>query len=853
MADTTEFNQNEIRSRLEKIIERDGVDGIRQVGLFTSRCALRILPLLAINNQELFFSEKQRQHLMAVWRACLIRLGDIADHVVVFDRAIVANATADAAAVIAIYAKADDAVTAAKAAAKAADVVKAARAAAVRGSIVEAAAAATSYAVIDSHSIILFELKLLERESKLTLDMPLWLEHKNPLLDQVKNFQSACEILRLGQIAKDYQALLEGGERAVTVAKSWGDYETLWEEVQKYPDQPPETAQEYVVDSINGNPAPAADHIHHPGSAYWAEALPDQDHLNRGPLVDAVSQWIGDKANQQHITLGLFGHWGSGKSTFLKLLNDKLTDANRQQDTQIIWGEFNAWRYEHSENIQAGIAQEVVTALKAGLGWGNRLWLTCRYVWKQHWRQLLLLLTWLLVTAGLAFWVLETDATASKGIPRALLIPPMVLLALMWVFKFIKQATSHPLANILKTYLRLPHFGEHLGTIPVMHEQIKVLLSIRLTIVDRPFWKVLTKKPKQRFVFVVDDLDRCSPEGVVKTLEAVRLVMDLPNVVVIIAIDPRVALAALALHYEKLSEHHTADPVSIARDYLGKVVHVPIVLEEPPETDIHAYLDQHLWKDDEAVPEESARMPRVRADTTAASDRPQPGAGSGTDSTTETGTETSTETNAASSEDNQPEHSARAASLEANGAMNPATAAESDPAAESLQRPAIRLTGLSPAQKQTFKHWISVFRFSNPRQIKRLNNAYALVRLRYTEDQPLVEGDDHEFQSGQFPRLVIMHWLEYVQELSTEDRCVLLACFEEGAVIDPVFGESANQEPLFKKERQRHIRLWQQVREAVPDDELFLLAYRETRAFVLPAVERVIPKSQSENTTANNS
>jgi energy-coupling factor transporter ATP-binding protein EcfA2 len=821
MAGNSEFNREEIRSRLEKIIERDGERGRQQVGLFASRCALRIYPM-AIDQK--IFHPRQRLHLVALWRVGLAAICLQARKDVSYDSLIAITVAAndiedsneypeEKTALIRSFTSAAFSFTADQSSFPAFAVD----------------AAASAFSLTHDDAPILQDLDNLELQSGLSLSDPLWPDQKTPLQKQIGRLMSACQELGLSQITKDYQVLLDGGKQVVVVAKSWNDYERLWEEVQKHPDLPPAKVQESVSESANSKTSDEASEkiIHSPGFAYWSESIADQDHLNRGALVDALSHWISHKANKQHITLGLFGHWGAGKSTFLKLLKDKLIEPESSQDTQIIWGEFNAWRYEHSDNIQAGIAQEVVGALKEQLSWRDRLELTARYIWKKHKLQLLALSTWLAVTAGITLWVWGADASATKGISRALIVPPMLLLALLWTFKFIKQATSHPLANILKTYLRLPHFGEHLGTIPVMHEQIKALLSIRLAMVNRPFWKVFTKKPEQRFVFVVDDLDRCSPEGVVKTLEAVRLVMDLPNVVVIIAIDPRVALAALALHYEKLSEHHTADPVSIARDYLGKVMHVPIVLEEPPQQDIHAYLEQHLWADESAS---EVSEPLVEKDNAAALDA----------SLEPIVPDVTEPSDTAVFEEIPDTEKAEETAIPQLPVTDP-----TPPAISSVTR-------LSPLQKQAFKHWVDVFRFSNPRQIKRLNNAYALIRLRYPEDQPVTVGDNTGFAPSMFPRLAVMLWLEYVHEQSTEDRCVLLACFEEDTVNDPVFVEAETQQPAQIKAQQRHADLWKQVREAVSEDKQLLSAYRETRAFVLPAVERVVtqkPKEKAPSTS----
>lgn len=85
------------------------------------------------------------------------------------------------------------------------------------------------------------------------------------------------------------------------------------------------------------------------------------DKLNRQKLVNALATNLTHSTNRHHRAIGLLGEWGSGKSTVLKLLKQKLKETHKEQP--FVFGEFNAWSYEHSDNIQAGIAQEVLNAV----------------------------------------------------------------------------------------------------------------------------------------------------------------------------------------------------------------------------------------------------------------------------------------------------------------------------------------------------------------------------------------------------------------------------------------------------------------------------------------------------------
>lgn len=57
-----------------------------------------------------------------------------------------------------------------------------------------------------------------------------------------------------------------------------------------------------------------------------------------------------------------------------------------------------------------------------------------------------------------------------------------------------------------------------------------------------------------RIILYVDDLDRCPPRRVVEMLEAIHLLLAVPLFVVVVAVDPRWLLRAIAAHYRDLLE-----------------------------------------------------------------------------------------------------------------------------------------------------------------------------------------------------------------------------------------------------------------------------------------------------------
>lgn len=98
----------------------------------------------------------------------------------------------------------------------------------------------------------------------------------------------------------------------------------------------------------------------------------------------------------------------------------------------------------------------------------------------------------------------------------------------------------------------------------------------------------------ERVVVLVDDLDRCLPSAVLASLEAIKLFLSVPKMAFVLAADQDMVREAIAAG---LGEQHRSSV--FARDYLDKIVQVPVTLPYPTLDDTEAYVGLLLCEQDD--------------------------------------------------------------------------------------------------------------------------------------------------------------------------------------------------------------------------------------------------------------
>jgi predicted KAP-like P-loop ATPase len=98
----------------------------------------------------------------------------------------------------------------------------------------------------------------------------------------------------------------------------------------------------------------------------------------------------------------------------------------------------------------------------------------------------------------------------------------------------------------------------------------------------KDFGEVLAEVERTLVVFI-DNLDRCLPDAAIGTLEAMRLFLFMHRTAFVVAADEEMVRRSVAKHFAGLDPAHV-------RDYLDKVIQVPLRVPQVGAEDLRAYM-----------------------------------------------------------------------------------------------------------------------------------------------------------------------------------------------------------------------------------------------------------------------
>lgn len=288
----------------------------------------------------------------------------------------------------------------------------------------------------------------------------------------------------------------------------------------------------------------------------WADIESDLDYLNFGEVSQlAIDILTAD--DMLPVSIGIFGNWGAGKSSLLKLIEQKLDED--EKEWLVI--KFDAWLYQGYDDARAALLEVIATALTEAAQGNETLAAKTKKLLAR-------------VDGFRAMGLLAEGAALLAGVPTGGLIARSVG-ALGNATDGIQDQEEYE--GLGKTAQEAKDQASG-----ILKAEAKKTPPQQINAFRKEYGDILNEIGKP-LVVVIDNLDRCLPTNAIHTLEAIRLFLFLTNTAFIIAADEEMIRFSVADYFKGASDRHQID-------YLDKLIQVPIRVPKAGVREIRSYL-----------------------------------------------------------------------------------------------------------------------------------------------------------------------------------------------------------------------------------------------------------------------
>jgi hypothetical protein len=242
--------------------------------------------------------------------------------------------------------------------------------------------------------------------------------------------------------------------------------------------------------------------------------------------------------NTQHLpfTIGIFGEWGSGKTSLMKLIYNRFKDREKQNIE-----EYKRLKDRDEQNIENGIVGD-------------------RAVWFNPWKYDKKEELW---TSLIKTILLELQNENPSGEAKRRAIE--LLKDIAWIaIKGAVPVVSGGIISTRKLEKMKDHYTKVSNEITDLYNKFEDNFS---------FVVKKTVGQNKRVVIFIDDLDRCMPQNAITILESLKLYMDNSQCVFVLGMDRKIVELGIKERYgEKIKLS--------GREYLDKIIQLPFFL--PP-------------------------------------------------------------------------------------------------------------------------------------------------------------------------------------------------------------------------------------------------------------------------------
>lgn len=268
----------------------------------------------------------------------------------------------------------------------------------------------------------------------------------------------------------------------------------------------------------------------------WADNETNEDLLGYQVHADLLKEVVLD-STMLPITIGVFGDWGSGKSSLMLLMKESIDqwmkeEANKKEKIAQI--QFNSWQFENYEDTKLTLIETVLTEIEKDLK--------------------------------------KKQSVIKNGIDFLKKIKYLKL-GVFFMKKIGQQVVPEELLKLLPTKAEWEKELTDDDAKLLIEEVSKGNATKFIERFREDFEKIVVGADYRSVIVYIDDLDRCEPSRIIQCLEAVKLFVNVKRTAFVIGADERIIEHAIEERYNhKIEKKTISSPYS---DYMEKLIQLP--------------------------------------------------------------------------------------------------------------------------------------------------------------------------------------------------------------------------------------------------------------------------------------
>jgi len=272
----------------------------------------------------------------------------------------------------------------------------------------------------------------------------------------------------------------------------------------------------------------------------------EKDLIGHQDYCDGLVEMICDVESSGSFTIGIYGQWGSGKTSMLRQIKKSLDETNSEVVT--VW--FNPWQFVAEEHLIIPFFHTLIAALETSARNSER----DKVAFSQK-------------LSGFVKKIVHVPLALVYGMETKVKIPFLLETKLGWDKTMDYQQKKEDeidAKNAPPNKVAMQAAAKDYESTYYNLHQILQDAAADLGV---------------KIVVFIDDLDRCLPEKAVQLLEGLKVLMDLKNFVFVMGVAQEVIERGIRVRYRDLYSAGPQDDLpNIEVQYLDKIIQFPFSL-----------------------------------------------------------------------------------------------------------------------------------------------------------------------------------------------------------------------------------------------------------------------------------